>query len=64
MLISELPKDSGTPDLRMGDSMDAPPADLPDVAQAPPEKVVAYLRYLGTFLIIFFTEVALWSVNH
>ena len=49
MLISELPKDSGTPDLRMGDSMDAPPADLPDVAQAPPEKVVAYLRYLSTF---------------
>ena len=41
--------------------MDAPPADLPDVAQAPPEKVVAYLRYLGTFLIIFFTVVALWS---
>ena len=29
--------------------MDAPPADLPDVAQAPPEKVVAYLRYLSTF---------------
>ena len=30
--------------------MDAPPADLPDVAQAPPEKVVAYLRYLNFFL--------------
>ena len=29
--------------------MDAPPADLPDVAQAPPEKVVAYLRYLNGF---------------
>ena len=29
--------------------MDAPPADLPDVAQAPPEKVVAYLRYLNFF---------------
>ena len=32
--------------------MDAPPADLPDVAQAPPEKVVAYLRYLIYFYIL------------
>jgi hypothetical protein len=33
---------------RMGDSLEAT-AVLPDVAQAPVEKVVAYIRYIRTF---------------
>ncbi len=32
----------------MGDSLEAT-AVLPDVAQAPVEKVVAYIRYMRTF---------------